>query len=386
MERATIDNTSKDGPDTTPLALIASGLVGGLGGGGLGLATGGDPWQAAGMGALGMGGLKFLTKGPLAKMGSTVMGNLANGARNSLEEGGALNQVGKAVSPIASLVGKFAENPGGKSAIAPALVGAGIRNDQLTQPTGQTTEAQTTNFNPEEPALKAPGATPPPAPAQGPAPQNGGGVPQGMATNASMSQTQGGEQASAQAPKESPMPAQTYATPQQNPVYQKNVLGRLQSIYQNEGFNLDMTFQDFVQKVGAKTGNFDPRLMGKVFFDDPTLQEKYRKDYDVANQLKNLPIQKIIQESTQFGGGLGISSLIPLMDEDKKAEKRLKDTQLKSLVNGGKPMSEAESKAFDGELQSLSRLPKEEQIPEFMRLLKSVHGIDLNALNTLGVL
>lgn len=158
-----------------------------------------------------------------------------------------------------------------------------------------------------------------------------------------------------------------------NPQYQSSVLNRLQTIY-NTDKELQMSgvsFPQFINQVQVHTNGFDPRFMGKVFFDNPEMQAKYQKDVTTAQQLKALPLNEIINDSY---------NPVAFMDAGKNLDKQ----KFQALLNNGKPMAKPEAEQLDRNLQGIATLPQAKKSEALTSLLKATYGIDIPTLASLG--
>jgi hypothetical protein len=178
-----------------------------------------------------------------------------------------------------------------------------------------------------------------------------------------------------------------YSPQLQNPAYAQSVQSRLQQIYSTQGYARYLDFPSFVEQVAQRTQGFDPKYMSHVFYADPAMQSKYEKDQHIAEQLKNIGpggINEVINDTQlQNQAGTFFTGLAGGKGSDQA---ELDRKTLESLVNGGKEMNKAESQSFHEELAHLYHIPEAQRLPEFIKMLKSNHDIDLPELMKRGVL
>jgi hypothetical protein len=181
------------------------------------------------------------------------------------------------------------------------------------------------------------------------------------------------------APPAPPLPPDLH--PQMaNTAYQNTVTQRIQQVYQADPRMQmsGMSLQDFANYVKTHTNGFDPKAMGKILYDNPEQQSKYTHDVVIGQQLKSLPINEMIQDSTSLFRGMPFGGDL--------AQKDLQDSQLQSLLNDGKPMAKPEAEGLHRDLVNLARLPEQNRLPAFAALVKSKYGVDLNELQQKGAL
>lgn len=266
---------------------------------------------------------------------------------------------GAAAAPFAARLGsKFATQ---------ALAGAAGKAKELGQNEGVTKYLGNMLGQTENNLAKLPGLTgqpnlnPQPEQAQAPAP-----------TPAQPTDAQLKAPSASTTPQGTPVPATAQsAQPEPKQVYMANVQDRLKNIYLSQGFNQYFDFNDFASRLAQKTNNFDPKYMAKILYDDPEMQKRYAKNVVLASQIKELPIGDIV---ASMGNIFGTSPELAQATE-----------QFAALLNGGKPMSKADSKDFMENMARIKKLPPQKQDKALKSLMKSNYDLDFDELARLGV-
>jgi hypothetical protein len=174
---------------------------------------------------------------------------------------------------------------------------------------------------------------------------------------------------------------------------ERNIRMLYSDYVRSSGGYTNYSYEDFANEMAARTDNFrDPIATSYVMFYDPAEQKNYLKSYNALLDAQRINIGQALQytespvQSLLGGRGAGLRAGTPRVQE--QSQYNALSNMISKILNpsdAGKALSKDQADKLNMELNTIRRLPAEQQQGAFMDLLERGYGVDLPMLRRMGL-